>query len=245
MGIIVLDIEVLKQDPEPFMVKDQSEIRAPANYKDPDKIAAYIEQAAASQVDDLRNKSSLEPLLGGTVFAVGIAVNTDAPKALLAPTGDEAGEREVLAKLQAGLKAHEGKLLVTWNGARYDLEFLRKRALRHGLYELARRCYFDKPWARGHIDLFPVWQGNNREAVGKLHQVCSFLGIESDDKVAGGQISDLYLAGMVDAVRDHVLEDVRLTRELFYRFRSAGWVVTEGPDSPVELPVRPPRGGAA
>jgi DNA polymerase elongation subunit (family B) len=240
MGVLFLDIETLAQDPEPFMVPARDEIKVPKTHKKPETIAAYLDEQEASIVGELREKSSLEPLLGGTVLAVGLALADGPVGAILPKAGDEEGERGVLTRLQEKLAARPDDVLVTWNGARFDMEFLRKRALRHGLWSLAQRTFFEKPWSRGHIDLFPVWQGHDKSAMGKLRAVASFLGIESPDHVRGSQIAELFRAGRVDLVRQHVLEDVRVLREVYWRFRAAGWVVADD-QVPDTLPIRPCR----
>jgi hypothetical protein len=243
MPFLVLDIETLKQDPETWAIPNVAELEPPATHKKPDTIAKWREEKALTVVDELRDRSSLEPLLGGTVLAVGLARDGLAPTCLLAPTGDETGERRVLQQLESGLAKYPDHTIVTFNGTRFDLVWLAKRGLRHGLYSLANRCQrasTEKPWqSRMHVDLFAVWQGPDRQARGRLHEVAAFLGVESDDKVTGKQISELFAAGDVEAVRRHVLEDVRLTREVYWRFVAAGWV--EGEECAAELPVRPPR----
>lgn len=237
---IFLDIETIPQDPEPFMVPRLDDLEPPANYKKPESIAQWKAEKAASLVGELRERSSLEPLLGGTILAVGIAVGDKPPVAIVAKTGDEVGEAEVLKLLEAGLAKYPNEVLVTWNGTRFDLEYLRKRAIRHGRWDLARRVFSEKPWSKTHVDLFPLWQGHDRGALGKLHAVAAFLGIPFEDKVQGKDVARLYAAGLVDLVKAHVLEDVRLTRELYWRFRRAGWIVSEDP-IPADLPVRPCR----
>lgn len=239
-GTIVLDIETLQQDPEPYAIKSREELRPPANYKKPEAIEAWKDEQLATQVEDLRAKSSLEPLLGGTVCCVGIAVDAQEPKALLAPSGDEEGEAVLLRQLDAGLARYPDHVLVTFNGVKFDAEFLRKRAIRHGIWRLARRLFQEKPWSRTHVDLFQVWQGNDRQAMGKLRHVAAFLGLSSPDTSTGADVAALWAAGDFEAVRLHALEDVRLTREIYWRFRAAGWVVGEDP-IPEDLPVRPLR----
>lgn len=238
MGYIILDIETLQQEPEVFMIRSTAELKPPANYKKEEAIQKWLEDAAASQVQELREKSSLEPLLGGTVCAVGIAVDMQEPKALMATSGDEEGESSLLRLLEAGLSRYPDHVLVTWNGTSFDMEFLRKRAIRHGLYDLARRLYQDKPWSRTHVDLFKVWQGNNRQALGRLRAVASFLGLDSPDSSTGADVSRAWADGDLEAVKLHVIEDIRLTREIYWRFAAAGWVTEAYPE---DLPVRPPR----
>jgi DNA polymerase elongation subunit (family B) len=242
--MIFLDIEVLKQEPEPFMLRPQ-EIAAPANYKDPEKIAAYIADKEAAYLQEQRDKSSLEPLLGGTVCCVAIAVDLGPAKALLAPTGDETGERVLLEQLERGLQRYPEHVMVTWGGAHYDWPFLAKRAVRHGLYSLARRCYVEKPWGnRRHVDLFRVWQGPDNRAIGRLVDVARYLGVELDpaDEISGAQVTETWHgADGPQRVARHAIADVRALVEIYRRLALAGWVLEDALPATPEPPIRPPR----
>src|SRR5262249_46643679 len=149
------------------------------NYKNPDTIAKWRAERAAELPAELRKKSSLEPLLGGLVLVVAIAVDDQAPKALVAPSGDETGERTVLEQLERGLVRYPDHPLVAWNGCGFDWPFLGKRAIRHGLFTLARRCWFSHAWGDAmHIDPRLVWRMYDRNTPGRLTQVARFLGIQ-------------------------------------------------------------------
>ena len=225
MRYIVLDIETAAQPPEEFMFPDVDTLEPPATYKKPESIAQWREERRAALPAELRAKSSLEPLLGGIVVCVGIAVDEEPVRVLVAPTLDEAGECAILAKLEAGLLKYPDACLVTWNGAAFDLEYLRKRALRHGLCHLARRMWHEKPWnSPRHVDLRLAWCGSNKTEPGRLHQVARFLGVDVRDEVSGADVTRLLEEGDTARVVAHCESDVNITRELLHRFSSAGWV---------------------
>lgn len=229
---IVLDIETADQPPEAFMVPDVDLLDPPATHKKPESIAAWREERRAALPGELRAKSSLEPLIGGIVVCVGLAIDDQPVHVLTVATVDEAGEHAILARLEAGLLRHPEATLITWNGSGFDLEYLRKRALRHGLVSLARRMYHEKPWnSARHVDLRAAWCGANKTAPGRLGQVARYLGIEVKDDHSGAQVSALIEAGQLAAVTDHCRSDVTITREILYRFADAGWVLVDC-DSP-------------
>lgn len=228
MRYIVLDIETAPQAVEPFMLPDVDTLEPPATMKKAETIAAWREERRAALPAELRARSSLEPLLGGIVVAVGIAVDQEPVRVLVAPTLDEGGECAILSKLEAGLLKYPDAVLVTWNGSGFDLDYLRKRALRHGLCHLARRMFQEKPWnGPRHIDLRAAWCGSNKAAPGRLHQVARFLGVPVLDEVSGADVARLLEEGQVDQVRAHCQSDVEITRELLHRFSSAGWVALD------------------
>jgi hypothetical protein len=243
MEPLFLDIEVVPaEEPEAFMVPRVEDLEPPANYKKPETIQAWREERAASLVGELREESVFEPLLGGIIVAVGVAVGNKAPIVMLTKSADEDGERDLLATLErAWIRSHSQRPVVTWNGFDYDLPFLAKRALRHGLFGLAGLCHRDKPWgdSRRH-DLFKVWQQHDRRAKGKLSAVAAYLGIdEGEDPITGAGVANAMKSDPSLVVR-HCELDIRRLRAIYWRFRAAGWVPGED-DIPDELPVREPR----
>jgi len=215
MSYIVIDIETAPQPPERFML------------------------GPALSEEEGRHRSSLEPLLGGIVVAVGLAVGEDPVRVLTAPTVDEAGEAAMLARLEAGLLRYPDHTLVSWNGEAFDLPFLRKRALRHGLCHLARRACIPPGQSARHVDLRSAWTGGQRNAIGRLKQVCQYLGIGVTDEVSGADVALLLEQGQEAEVVAHCASDVSITRELLHRFADAGWVDLQVGD--VDWSPRAPR----
>jgi hypothetical protein len=235
---LFVDIETIQQEPEQFMIRPE-DVKAPSNYGE-EAAAKYIAKKQADYLTDLRARTSLEPLLGGIVVAVGIARDDQPARALLAASGDETGERALLEQLDRGLAMYPTHPLVAWNGMAFDFAFLSKRALRHGLHALARRCHVGRSRDDRHVDPYLAWSGQERHAIGRLVDVARFLGVPVEDQVRGSAISSLWESGELDQVRSHVLSDVVLLREVFWRMAQAGWVPLD-PDEVPDLPVRPPR----
>lgn len=238
---IFIDIEVSQADPLPWTVPDVATMEPPGTMKKPDTIAAWRAEKSATIIDDLRKESSLHTILGGFIVCAGIAVNDKPISVLVAPSLDETGEVAMLRKLQSGLERYPDEPLVAYNGAAYDFVWLRHRALRHGLYSLARRAHQAKPWSVKCLDAYLLWSGAGRGVRGKLHEVARFLGIESDDTTTGKDVQALLDAGNLDAVKAHCAEDVRLLREIFACFAAAGWVEGEDPDNYAPREPMPPR----
>jgi hypothetical protein len=234
---VFLDLEVLRHDAPAWVRREVSDFRAPANYKDPEKIAAYVQAKHDEQEGKLRDESSLMPngpLLGGTICAVAAATGDSAIWVGTAGTGDEAGEIELLRKAAVGLvtKNVAEHILVTYNGDEYDVPFLAKRALRHGLYDLAKWL-----WSARTIDIRRVWQWRDRSAMGRLTDIAHWLGIEVTDTTRGSLVQQLWEAGQRAEVGAHARSDLYLLREVYYRFAAAGWV----PAPDYALPELTPR----
>lgn len=243
MPYIVLDIETLQQQPEPFMVPAAETLAPPANYKSPETIAKWRAERAAELPRELWERSALDPLLGGVVCVVGVwRSGQPAPITLTAPTGNETGERALLQSLQQALDRYPDHTLVTWNGAAFDLPYLRKRAARYGLWSLARRCHQSKPWnTPRHIDLRLCWGGADKAPGGKLRQVARFFGAQVSDDVDGANVTSLWLADRIKEIEAHCLSDVRLTAYLYQVFDAAGWAELPADGLEIEITPRPPR----
>ena len=250
---ICLDIETLRQTPYPYVIRDPTTARAPRTHKSAEAIARWREELATSQLEDLTEQSSLEPLYGGIVCVVGIAVSTVGPDgewmhrdpvALQIATDDETGERAMLTQLQAGLARYPMARFVIASGSGYDYRWLALRAAHHGLWELAARMYVDKPWGtHRHLDVLAAWRGAERSAKGRLIEVAQYLGVDVTPTIDGSQVTDEWCGGGRDRVVAHCLEDVRVLRETYWRMRLAGWL--DADDPPPEVEVHPPRGSVA
>lgn len=205
---VVLDIETYQDMSEEQRVRLEEACKAPENYKDRAKIAAYIEKAKKKVLD----KAALSPRTG-RVVCVGIGIHTlDDDKN---PTWgcvafvDESNEEEKLLRIVDDaladiLRGH----LITFNGRRFDLPFMAARAMRHGLNLRYR-------WPLGyhplHIDLF--------ELLGKEGGLDAWaMGILGRSKAtSGSEIAGMVEAEEWDKLREHCLEDIRMTAELFDR----------------------------
>ncbi len=238
---IYIDIETSKAEPLDWMIPDVANEDPPGNYKKPEAIEKWREERAANVVDEIYDRSSLEALLGGFVVCVGIAVDLKPITVLVNETLDEAGELAMLQKLEKGLGKYPSDPLVAWHGIRFDYQFLRHRAIRHGLYVLARRFWAAKPWDRKLLDPFVAWQGPDRTTKGHQKEVARFLGIEVTDTTTGKDVQRFLDAGDIASVKAHCIEDVRVLREIFTAFAAAGWVEGEDPDCYAPLAPAEPR----
>lgn len=178
MTPLYLDLTVAPQEPPAWLVRDQSQFTAPANYKDPAKIAEYIQHQHDAQEDRMRAASASMPdgpLFGGTISSVRVAVGDAAPVALRSETDDETGELALLLTLQRALARRDvgAHRLVTYGP--HARTFAAKRAMRHGLWALARWVH-----SAEHVDLHRLWTGGDRSTRGRLEEVARYLGVVVD-----------------------------------------------------------------
>jgi uncharacterized protein YprB with RNaseH-like and TPR domain len=238
--MLVLDVETSwSQDTDAIdaqfpPVPDAATLEPPKSYKNEDTIAAWrvtrhaeLVEKRAEDVKEAWASTSLDALQGG-VLCVGIAVDDRDPVVVW-----EATEEATLTKLQAGLAAYPDHALVGWNCLTFDFPYIARRALRYKLWDLAARLYHPKPWStREHVDLYSVWCAADRRSKGRLMDVARHLGIEVKGTIAGAHVPELWwhsqgtmAEGLArQQIADHVIEDVRITREVGRIFERAGWL---------------------
>jgi len=199
--VIYLDIETI-----PIGVPDPARVKVPRSYKDP----AKIEQYRATHAEEEHAKGSLHALTG-RVLCIGVAVGDDDPVCLYGGGTDE-DEVRILDGLQRGLHGKRGDIC-TFNGNSFDLPFLVRRSWRHSMLHLAERLRPTKPWDTRFVDVRQVWGCGDFRPRGTLDEVAELLGIERpDNPIDGSEVWARYRAGDHDAIRAHVLDDVRTLR---------------------------------
>ena len=180
---------------------------APANYKDPEKIAAYIAESHAAALD----KAALDPWLL-RVVAIGMQHNADAPVAMLAPTIDD--ERTILARFWrlATAQFQSGGELVGFNIIGFDLPALIQRSRLVGVKpELST---LKKYGQFGVIDLVDRLTCGGILPLRSLAWYCQRIGIDVPDETSGKDMPGFVAAGNWPAVEAHVLADIRKTYAL-------------------------------
>lgn len=191
---------------------DLSKITAPANYKDPEKIAAYIAQAkvdAVAEYDrDVAEGSALDwnvgriVALGWWTERVGIEVH---------PLRDELDEAQAL---QAFWSLAKHRTLVGFNILGFDCRYLIQRSRLLGIgYPVLdlgkygrggiRDLYMELTFNEGKYD-----KGCMRRS---LRAFAKRFGVPVNDSTNGADIPALVAAGEWEAVANHCAADVDLT----------------------------------
>jgi uncharacterized protein YprB with RNaseH-like and TPR domain len=183
-------------------------ISAPSNWKDPEKIAAYIAEKQAEQI----NKAGLDLDLC-RVVAVGLQ-REGAVGVQVLTAGDEAEERGLLTALWSQLLKIQHPVLVGFNHVGFDLPVLMRRS--QYLNVAYPRLSLDK-YRTPHIDLMAHLTWNGLVRARSLKFYARRFGIPFDDPVKGGDIPQLVDAGDWNAVIAHVSSDVELTAALARR----------------------------
>lgn len=212
MAAIYLDLETFAIDDAAQYIEP---VEAPANYKDPVKIAEYVQTAQARAVD----RCALDPDLT-RIVCFGCAVGNETVVTALCRNQDE--ERDTLRRFwdlyrnqRAGvLDPMRGVPIVTFNGLRYDLPVLIRRSQYLGVPTPV--ISLDK-YRSPHLDLLNELTFKGAIQGHQLRFYLSRFGIPHDDLVSGKDIAGLVKAGQWEEVAAHCKADVEGVRALAQR----------------------------
>lgn len=191
---IYFDIETIPQIEE---LKPE-EIKAPANYKDIDKIKAY--QVENSDIE--YRKTALNSMRG-RIVCIGCAIN-DSPVFVT----DKISE---FIKVIEEAKTPE---LIGHNILGFDLPFIFHQCLKENItfpsIYLQKNCSLIKDT----MQMFNPWE---YKSYYKLSDIAKFLSIPHNDDVDGSMVWDLYQQGKIEIITDHCKDDINTLREVYIR----------------------------
>ena len=240
---ICIDIETAPIEDERYLSEQmaikikwqqaRADIRAPSNYKDPEKIKqwldehgaekrAAIDEAEAVEVKEHDKKCSLDPARGRVVcigLAWGYLGGDVETKCILAddPTKEHGAIVEALEELVA---AREARATIVGHCVDFDLGFLRRRLIATSRDADRRSPAFAIPWLQW---LAPAWRHNadvrdtsylwtlSTQRI-SLSDLCRVLGVESPKATHdGGSVLSLVRAQRWGDLDEYCLGDVRAT----------------------------------
>lgn len=201
---LVFDIETAPIDGAEEYIEPVS---APSNYKDPEKIAAYV----AEKQGEVVSRCSLDPDLC-RVVAIGYWAEDGAPCALTIRDyiGAEGNEHDAEVELLEDFWiVANGKQLVGFNCLAFDLPVLMRRSLYLGVSYPA--IQIDK-YRHSQVDDLQMFLSFN--GAFKMHGLSFYakrFGFEVEDGITGAEIGQAVIDGRWDDIKRHVEADVQKT----------------------------------
>lgn len=216
MSNIFIDIETLPTDNPVAIERVKAKLSAPSNYKDPEKIAAYIENEAESAV----GKTGLSGLFG-RVLCICYAFDDENVQTLYLDDFNN-NERLMLAQFRmactsglANEQRHCFHRLIGHNALGFDVPFLSQRMMVNGLKPLFRHGV--KPWDMPVDDTMLMFACGSKNYA-SLDDLCLAFGIESPKTgLDGSQIAQAYADGRHDEIKKYCAGDVIATRQVYYK----------------------------
>jgi 3'-5' exonuclease len=206
-------------------------VKAPSNYKDPEKIAAYIEaerERINADHEAFVQAAILKTGLDGSfgqIVCIGWAFDDGETQSLQAGGLSLDDEASLIADWFAALSAaHVGNsgtrpVLVGHNHAAFDIPFVWKRAIVHGIKPPFWFPRDPKPWSDVLFDTMTQWAGA-RERI-SLDRLCRALGITGKDDFTGADVWPAVQAGRINDVASYCRGDVERTRAIHRRMSFA------------------------
>jgi predicted PolB exonuclease-like 3'-5' exonuclease len=221
---IFFDIETVPaQDPQ-VRADIASSITAPAQYKKPESIAEWLRENRESEAESAWLKTSFD---GGSGQVVCVSWATDDSDARTLVVNDltrksEASLLDVLFSDWTKLHANSGlrPVLIGHNHVGFDIPFVWKRAMVHGIKPPLWFPRNPKPWSDSVIDTMHLWDPTQR-AGGSMDRICRLLGIPGKGDVSGADVWPMAQAGRFSEIAEYCGDDVKRTREMYRRMTFA------------------------
>jgi predicted PolB exonuclease-like 3'-5' exonuclease len=200
MNTITFDIETGASS-RAEIAELKPDFEAPSNWKDPDKIRAYIEAKEA----DWHQQAALSATTG-RVLSIGYIEEGGEFRALA--SGDEASDIAAFWNVitHYGAITHR---LVGFNSNSFDLPFLIRRSWKLGIRPPAT-LMSGRYLNHNCVDLLDLWRCGNREDRISLDKLARFLGIGGKNG-NGAEFASLFSMNREAALR-YLENDVLLTR---------------------------------
>lgn len=221
MNPITVDIETVAiADADTYL----EPVSAPSNYKDPEKIAAYIAEERVRQLD----RAALDLDLN-RIIALGIK---EPGQPTFVMTEHDTTEVQMLTLLweQWGAYQNRQPMLVTFNGLKFDVPVLMRRSL----YLNVKSPYLQRGRFKNQhphiLDLYTeLSEDGNVPAKGLQFYLQRFGYPGGGQDVTGKDIRQLYADGNWQAIADHCREDVDGTAWLAERIGAVPKQQQHGP----------------
>jgi DNA polymerase elongation subunit (family B) len=213
MTHLILDVETVAIDGVETYLEPVS---APSNYKDPDKIAAYIADQQKAQAA----KAALDIDLA-RIVAIGYRAITpgQTPIQDTLILKDEVQECRAIGLLWetffSGYSPDDWAVTVTFNGLGFDLPLLLRRSLYLGIR--APKLQLDRYKHPNVIDLLDILSLQGRLKYHGLQFYANRFGIGVPSDITGAEIAAAVAEGNWTAVEEHCTADVETTYALAKR----------------------------
>lgn len=205
---VYIDIETIPTQETVMQEYVLKNLKAPGNYKDPEKIAAYLEEAKEEALD----KCGLD---GATnhIICIGIAIDDHEPVSFSAKKYQEEGKmlKEANEYMADNLQYH-GNTIIGHNVSGFDLKVIRQRGIVLGVNTGIAIPFHAKPWDLNPFDTMMQWDAKNFI---KLEKLALALGIQTKKTMEGSEVYSAWKNGLHDMIADYCKNDVRLVREVY------------------------------
>ncbi len=225
--ICYLDIETLPTNDPSVIAQLEKSIKAPATYKKPESIQAWLDENKDQALKELLSKTSFNGLYGRIACVCWSFDNGE----VLSSEFDDS-ERMILERLNDSISDnskyshHSGDsfdsvVFCGHNIAGFDLPFLWHRSVINDVKPIQSlgKAMKAKPWDNSIADTMLMWSSDKEKRV-SMDKLCAAFGIEGKGDFDGSMVADTWPTDPQKVI-EYCKDDVRRTREIYKRLSFA------------------------
>lgn len=218
MNILVFDIETI---PDIESGKRLFNLEGLSDYEVAEVMFSQRRQATIGESDFLRHHLH-------RIVAISVVLKTHEKLSVWSLGDVDSGEAELVQRFFEGIERYT-PVLVSWNGAGFDLPVLHYRSLLHGVSaprywengdddQSFRWNNYLSRFHHRHTDLMDVLSGYMPGARAPLDEIATILGFPGKMGMSGDKVWDYFLDGEIDAIRNYCETDVLNTYLVYLRY---------------------------
>lgn len=212
MSFLYIDIETLPIQSEEKARQFVADAKAPGNIKKPESIEKWREENA----DEILAKTSFDAV-HGRICCICAEYEGRKFRAMNDEADDEASLISIFDYLGEAIGTYM-PVIVGHNVIGFDLPFIRKRAMIHGIRLPAWFPRDLRPWGDEVFDTMLQWDAKNFISQDAL---AAAFGIDHDATMDGSMVAGRWREGKRQEVADYCAGDVALSRQIHEHMRRA------------------------
>lgn len=222
---LFMDIETIPAQAPWVREELAAAVTAPGQFKKPESIAEWLAENRDKEADAAWLKTSFDGGVG-QIVCIGWAVDEEAPLSLVADDLSLESERRILSawfdelRRESSYTHGQRPTVIGHNHVGFDVPFIWKRAIVHGLRPPLWFPRNPKPWADSVVDTMVFWDPTQR-AGGSMDRLCRILGIPGKVGMSGADVWPAAQRGEFAKIADYCRGDVERTRALWRRMTFA------------------------
>lgn len=221
---IFIDIETLPTSRKDIQERATAEVAPPANYKSPEAISKWWAEYGEAQKLEAITSTSLNGTWG-EVLCIGLAID-DQPAEVFCRAQTEADllntfklmlDSKCRRAIKSGSLWESSAVYIGHNLQDFDLRFLWQRSRICGVpfpfsFPIGKPHYNRGPYI---YDTMKEWAGYGKRV--KQTDLELAFGIERTDTITGADVFGMWVAGQMDVIKNHCLQDVENLRKIYRR----------------------------
>jgi len=215
LDTLVVDIETTYSTSAVLRKRFADKITHPGNMSKADTIAKWEVETKPLAINEAMDRTALDGGYG-RIVAIGYKLR-DEPSVVI--SGAE--ELSLLTDF-AAIPAHHDSLpiVVGHSCIGFDIPFLWKRAIIHGVRLPSWLPFNPKPWSERVFDTMHAWCGG--QAYVSLDELADILGVPRAETIPGGEVPRAFQEGRIDEIVAHCHDDIETTYAIYNAMKAAG-----------------------